>query len=193
MPSPRSAIGIVSFPHIFTAKAPAPDADPRYSLVLIFDDTAQKTDDYRNMKKDVMAAATEKWGNKTVDMIKTGKLRMPFRDASEKDYAGYDEGSVFVSFWSKNPPGIVGPRLEDLAPSDVFPGMKGRVTYSAFAYDVSGNKGVSFGLNNFQGIDFDMPRLDGRAKANEDFDALDDPEDEPGADDDLDIPFMITP
>jgi hypothetical protein len=169
-----SPFGVFSFPHLFVPKAPSPGAEERYSTILLFDHVAQNTPEYKQMRKAVADAAAEKWGGKGLDMLKNGQLRTPFRDASEKaGYAGFTDGKIFVNFWTKSKPGVIDGQLNDLAPEDCYPGMVGRVTYSAFAYDNSGNRGVSLFLGNVQITDLTTPRLDGRIAANKDFDATD--------------------
>jgi hypothetical protein len=86
---------------------------------------------------------------------------------------GYNDGDMFVSAWTKQKPGLVNAqRSEILDPNDVWPGQLARATIKPFAYNVSGNKGVSFALNNVQIVKRDMPRLDGRKAAEEDFDEV---------------------
>ena len=51
--------------------------------------------------------------------------------------------------------------------------VKSGATLNVFAYDKAGNRGVSFRLNNVQKLD-DGERLDGRLKAEDDFEAIDD-------------------
>ena len=190
--SDTSPIGVISFPHLFTPRAPAQGAKERYSVSIIFDGDAQNTPEFKNMKQAALAAAKEKWGEKATQMIKNGQLRMPFRDASEKSqYAGYEDGKVFVNAWSNQKPDVIDGRLQDVVPSDLFPGCLGRITYGAFAYDNSGNKGVAIGLNNVQITNFHTERLDGKKKGKDDFDQLDMPDETSGGsvDDDDDIPF----
>lgn len=176
-----SPIGVISFPHLFVPKAASPGADERFSLVLIFDAAAQKTPEYKAMKKAAMDAAVAKWGAKAEGMIKSGQIRMPFRDAGEKSHlGGFKDGDVFVSPWSKQKPDVLDGRLQDVVVSDCYPGMLGRITYNAFAYDTSGNKGVSIGLNNVQVTSFKSERIDNRRKGRDEFDAVD------GGDDDDD-------
>ena len=107
------------------------------------------------------------------DDVNFDGLRLPFRDAGEKEYQGYNDGDMFVSAWTKQKPGLVNAqRSEILDPNDVWPGQLARATIKPFAYNVSGNKGVSFALNNVQIVKRDMPRLDGRKAAEEDFDEV---------------------
>ena len=49
----------------------------------------------------------------------------PFRDAGEKSdkYQGYEEGVIYINPWSKQKPGIVNSRLQDvLLPTRSMPG-----------------------------------------------------------------------
>ena len=119
-------------------------------------------------------------------MIRSGAVRMPFRDAMEKSkYAGFEEGKTFVSMWTKQAPGVVDKRLAEAMPNEVYPGAVCIASYSCFAYENSGNKGVSFGLQNVMVVDSTAPRIDGKVAAKDDFDAVGGGE----GDDDEDIPF----
>jgi hypothetical protein len=159
--------GMLSFPNIFKARPPADGAEPRFSINIVFDEEAQKTAAFAELKKAVDECVKEKWGDKPPK-----NLRNPLRDAGEKDYGGYDDGKIFINAWTKTPPGIVGPDCEDiLDANDVWAGQLARATVNPFAYDTSGNKGVAFGLENIQIGKFDMPRMDGRVAANKAFGA----------------------
>lgn len=126
------------------------------------------------------------------------RVRLPWRDQeaviSEK---GYPEGSTFINARSSNPPGIVslipdqsndGKPAPIVTPSgdvrmkdgnvipgarEVYAGARARGLLSVYAYDVSGNKGVSFGLSGVQVVG-DGERLDGRADAADMFEADED-------------------
>ena len=92
---------IISYPHIFEPQTPPGASEPVYSCALVFKDDVDITE----MKAAVMAVAKEKWGDKTRDLLKAGKIRLPFReDAVEK---GYPEGSVFINAKSKQAPQVV--------------------------------------------------------------------------------------
>jgi len=165
----RTPVGMSSFVHLFTARAVTPGSEPRFSMNILFDAEAQKSPEYKALKAEVAAVVKEKWPSGA-----PSGLRSPFRDAGEKDYAGYEAGVVYINPWSKQKPGIVDGRLQDVhAADDVFPGQLVKATIRPFAYENSGNKGVSFGLQNVQIVKSDMPRLDGKKAANSDFDALD--------------------
>lgn len=190
----RTPPGVLSFPNLFKARAAAEGQDPKFSGVLIFDKAAQNTPEYKAMRLAVQAAIKEKWGDaKATDPKFIKRLRLPFRDCADKaDTAGYDvEGGVFVSATSKQPPGVVDGSLYEMVESDVWPGQIARFSVRAFAYEVSGNAGVSFGLNNVQIIKKDMAPIAGKRRAEDDFDRTD--PDTGGTskpqDDDDDLPF----
>lgn len=179
--------GILSFPNLFVPRAPVQGADPRYSCTIIFDEAAQKHEKYLALKRAVMEAIEDEWGAaKAKDTAFVKSLRLPFRDAGEKSYAGYGPGKVFIQPWTKQKPGVVDANKNDiLAPADVFPGQLVRVAVVPFTYTQSGNKGVSFSLEHVQVLKADMPRLDGRKSAK---DTFEDDADMPAMADD-DIPF----
>lgn len=180
-----SPIGILSFPHLFSPRAAVEGQPPRYSCVLVFTPDVQDTDEFKNLRKELHAAVIAKWG---ADKTPRG-LRSPLRDCSEKDhFANFPEGSLYCNFWSKEQPAVVGPTLQSITvPGDVFAGQKARVSYRPFAYDTSGNRGVSVYLNNVQICSMNEDRLDGRARPENEFgkvegggasDALDEVEDD---------------
>lgn len=162
-------VGVLSFPSLFSPKAPAPGAKERYSATLIFDHEAQKDPAFAALKDAANAAAKEKWGTKI-----PSNMRSPFRDAGEKSYAGYEPGHIFINAWSQSQPGVVdGRRNEILDAKEVFPGQLARFRVKAFAYEAQGNRGVAFGLEHVQIVKKDSPRLDGKVAANMAFDDMD--------------------
>lgn len=141
----------LAFPALFEAKSfngqPA-----KFSAVLVFDKEAQQTAEFQNLKKAAAAAAKEKFGDKLPK-----NLRNPFRAGSEKEgTAGFDDDCVFITVSSKKQPKVVDRKKVDgkfpiITDEDkLYPGCYVRASLNAFAYDTSGNKGVSFGLNNVQ-------------------------------------------
>ena len=138
--------GILSFPHLYVARPPVRGAEPRFSCTIIFNADAQATPEYKALKDAAHAVAVAEFGEaKLKDKNFMRKFRSPFRDASEKSYEGYDEGSVFISPWTKKRPGVVDARLQDITvPDDVWAGQLVRADVNPFAYSQSGNYGVSF-------------------------------------------------
>lgn len=166
-----SPAAVLSYPHLFEPNTPPGAAEAVYSCALVF----EKGTDLGDLKKAAMAAATEKFGAKAEALMRDGKLKLPFRtDAEDK---GYPEGSVFMNVKNKVQPGIVsvfpGPDGKPQAitdPGQVYAGCKVRASLRAYAYDVSGNKGVAFALGNLQKL-ADGSRLDGRKRAEDEFEA----------------------
>lgn len=162
---------VLSYPHLFEPTLPPGATEPVYSCALVF----EKGTDLAELKKAALAAATEKFGAKAESLIRDGKLRLPFRTDTEDK--GYPEGAVFMNVKNKSKPGIVSTypgadgkptTIDD--PAQVYAGCKVRASLRAYAYDVSGNKGVAFSLGNLQKL-ADGERLDGRVKAQDEFDA----------------------
>ena len=158
----------LSFPVLFTPKPRAPGSDPVYACSLLFSPEAQKSPEYKKMQQAVAKVIKEKFPT-----VPVKRLHLPFRQASEKPYAGYEPGWTFINPWSKNKPGIVDVRLQDvLDPAELWAGQIVRANIMPFHYDTSGNKGISFGLNHIQLIKRDAPRIDGRSTANKVFSAV---------------------
>lgn len=166
-------VGILSFPHLFTPQA-AQQADQKdkYSATVVF----LKGTDLAPLVAAAYAAAEKKWPGKGTDLLRSGKVKSPFRlDAVEK---GYPEGAVFINIRSESKPQIVS-RFKDAVTGKaipitdeaaMYPGCQVRATIAAFGYDKKGNKGVSFGLNNLQKMG-EGERLDSRKAAEDEFDA----------------------
>jgi hypothetical protein len=162
--------GIMSFPNLFTPRPVVQGGELRYGLNLIIDAQGQKTPEYQALRKAVAQCIDAKWGDgKSRD--KTFKLRSPFLSTADQEYVGYeDKDAIFIRPWSKQKPGVVDAfRNEITVPSDVWAGQLVRCSVNAFAYEQSGNRGVSFGLNNVQICRTDGTRLDGRRPAKQEF------------------------
>ncbi|MEM8801106.1 MAG: ssDNA-binding protein [Pseudomonadota bacterium] len=182
----RTPIGTLAFPHFFEPKKRAENKEPEYHGILIFDAEAQASPEFQELKSAVIAACNEKWPSG-----KPNGFKSPFRKADDvggdgksrvDKYDGFNPGDIFISPWSKYPPGVVGPALQDLIQSDVFAGQKARFTVSPFAYSINGNVGVGLMVNNVQITSMNEERLDGRdPKA--DFDAVEQPADTAAAQD----------
>lgn len=149
--TPRARL---AFPQLFEAKG-FNGQEAKFRAVLIFDEEAQKTAEFQNMKKAANAAVKAKFGEKPPKGLKN-----PFRDGEEKEeLPGFGPGTVFVSVSSKKQPKVVDRRKVDgkfpvITDEDrLYPGCYVRASLNAYGYDNSGNKGVSFGLNNMQFLD----------------------------------------
>jgi hypothetical protein len=167
----------VSFPYLFRPNKPMAEGQVgKYSITMLFPKGADLSALYAAAKD----AATEKWGEKD----KWPKnLRTPFRDQGEKEFEGYEKGLVFITATSKQRPGLVDAKLQDIIEErDFYPGCYARASVRAFAYDNTGNRGVSFGVQNVQKLRDGDP-LGNRTRPADDFEAVLDPEsDVPAAD-----------
>lgn len=165
--SPR---GTLSFPQIFKAKPVVEGGEPRFSLNLVFSKEQQKDPAFKALVAAIDACAKDFFNGKLPP-----NMHYPIRKAEEKEYAGYKDnpGAVYISPWSKNKPGIIGPRLEEIdLEADVWAGQEARVTLRPFGFNQGGKKGVSLGLLNVQITKRDADRLDGRMAARDEFDAV---------------------
>jgi Protein of unknown function (DUF2815) len=167
---------ILSFPTLFSPKPRSEGGEPVYSLALLFDEKQQKTPEFRKMKDAVEEVIKDRFGK-----VPRNQLYNPFRDGAEKadKYQGYEQGVVFIGAWSKRKPPVIDRNKEDvLLPEQVFAGQLVRAAIQPFPFDVSGKKGVSWGLNSVQIVKADMPRIDGSIPPKQAFPDLPDEEDD---------------
>lgn len=128
------------------------DGSYKYSTRLLFDKSADLT----ALKKAAQEAATQKWGDKIPK-----DLRSPFRDQGSKDITGYVPGAVFITAKSKNKPGLINSKGQDIInPDDLYPGCYVMAEIAAGTYDADGNRGVTFYLNHVMKVK-DGERLGG--------------------------------
>lgn len=135
------------------------------------------------LKKAASEVLAEKFGGaeKAAELVRAGKVRLPFRTDDEK----YPAGSVFINARTTDRPGVVSRFIDPATgkakriteesqtvgnPDEIYPGAVVAVAVTAFGYDQRGNKGVSFALNNVQKIG-DGERLDSRVKPEDEFEA----------------------
>lgn len=171
-----------SFVHVLKQGKPMkPGADPKYSITLLFDKDA----DFTLAKKMASDALNEKFGSKLADLNSTdpkkkaaaeafkARLKSPFRDQGEKTHLeGYEPGCIFITATGKNRPGVVDAAGADIIEErDIYSGCYVRAALRAFAYDVDGGVGVSFGLQNVQKLADGEP-LGGRSRPADDFEPV---------------------
>jgi len=162
----------LSFPALFAPKPRSEGAKPVYSCSLLFSPEAQRSPEYKAMQMACANAAKAKFGAD----VKFASLLLPFRDAGEKEHAGYEEGWTYISPWSEQRPGVVDAQVQDVIdPSLVYAGQTVRASIAPFAWKNSGRMGVSFGLNHLQLVK-EGTRIDGRIPANKAFKPIEDSE-----------------
>lgn len=145
-----------------------PGGKAKYSVVMLFTPGT----DLGDLKKAAVDALQKKWG---ADKAKWPQnLRTPFRKHEEREKdgklpEGYEAGGIFVTATSNDRPGVVNQQVVKIIdPSEVYAGCYGRATVRAYTYDKGGNRGVAFGLQNFQKTD-DGESLTGRLKPEDEF------------------------
>ena len=147
-----------------------PQGDPKYQMTLIFDEDT----DLKAMKRAAQEAGIEKFGPKFPELVKKGKMNWPFVDNADKvddddnPIPGFENAGVSVGFKSKDKPGIVDADAEPIMDkSEIYDGMRARVSCRPFAYD-NESKGVGLALINVQKLG-DGERLSGNPSAEDDF------------------------
>lgn len=159
---------ILSYPNLIEPRAD--DSDKLwYQCSLVF----LPETDISALKQAVLDCAKAQFGDKAVEMLRTGKLKSPFR--KDWEAKGYPEGSTFFSCKSKAKPGIVG-----LAPGkdgkpapytgELFAGLKVRASIRPYYYKQQGG-GIAMGLGNIQVIGPSGLRFDNRLPAEDEFEA----------------------
>lgn len=173
----------LSYAHLFEPFSFNDDQEPKYSVVLLIPKSDKAT--IKKIKAAQKAALEQGKSSKFNGKIPTNWSNTLRDGDEEKDLEDNPEfaGHYFMTVSARTRPGIVDRDVQPILDStEVYSGCYARASINAFPYSVSGNKGVSFGLNHIQKIKDGEP-LGGRSNAEDDFDALDD--DEFDEDDDL--------
>lgn len=178
---------VLSYPHLHAPQEPMKGntGKAKYSATLVF----PAGTDLAALEAAAVEAAATKFGaelklpNGTKLSVKEalarGILRSPFR--RDGDMKGYPEGSVFINCRTEQQPQVVyaypdaatgKPAVmpKEKIRDEMYPGALVRASIVAFGYENSGNKGVSFALNNLQKLG-EGERIDGRKAADAEFDA----------------------
>jgi hypothetical protein len=161
----------LSYVHLWEPYSSKPDQEAKYSVALLIPKEDKATlSKIRKAQAAALEQGLSKFGGK-----KPPNLKNTLRDGDEEmdleknpEYAGH----YFMNVNSKTKPGIVDRAVKPIEDSsEVYSGCYARVSINAFAYNTSGNKGISFGLNHVQKLR-DGDFLGGRSKAEDDFDEV---------------------
>lgn len=147
-----SPICRVSYAQVFQPKS-FNNGKEKYSLVMLFDKEIDLKSRHKNgalnLREAAYNAAVEEWGKDKAKWPK--KLKMPFRDGDEEKPGvdGY-QNVTFVSASNERRPGVIDAKRQPIVEADntFYSGCYARVGLQAYAYDVSGNIGVTFALLN---------------------------------------------
>ncbi|MCD7825524.1 MAG: DUF2815 family protein [Clostridiaceae bacterium] len=179
----------LSFANIWSPKATL-SGDEKYSVSCIIPKSDKKT--LMALHKAIEAAKedgrTKKWGGKIPP-----NLKLPLRDGDidRPDDECYAD-AMFFNASSKDAPQIVDRRVQPITDQmAVYSGCYCNVSVNAYAFSVSGNRGVAMGLGNIQFL-ADGERLSGKSSAESDFEEVaDEEEDILGGMDGEDIPDYL--
>ena len=165
----------LSYVNLVAPRAAQQGGEPKYSVTILIpkSDAVTKADIDASIQAAAQEATAKTWGG-----VRPPQLRAPIYDGDGVRASGVPFGDECKGHWvltasTKNKPGVVGMDNinVDLAPSDIYSGMYGRVTIRFFGYSNSGNKGVGCGLGNIMKTR-DGEALAGSASAASDFAAV---------------------
>lgn len=165
----------LSYVNVITPRAQQQGQEPKYSVTLLIpkSDLATKADIDASIQAAAQEAVGKVWGG-----VRPPQPRIPIWDGDGVRQSGVPFGDECKGHWvitasSKMKPSVVGMDNinVELAPSDIYSGMYGRVTIRFFGYSNSGNKGVGCGLGNIMKTRDGEP-LSGRTSAASDFAAV---------------------
>lgn len=143
----------LSYCNLNTPRAAQQGGEAKYSVTLLIPktDLATKADIDAAINAAANDAMTKLWNG-----VRPPQLRIPIYDGDGvRPNSGVPFGDECKGHWvmtagTKNKPQVVGiDNINcELAPSDVYSGMYGRVTLNFYGYSNSGNRGVGCGLGN---------------------------------------------
>lgn len=158
-----------------------PNAEPKYSAVLLIDKRDQASIDRLHKAVDAaIKAGKAKLANARGEVPTNLHLPMRDADAENKENDGY-AGHYFINATNTRKPQIVDRQVAPILEQDeVYSGCYCNVSINCWAYAVNGNKGISVSLGNIQKIRDGEHFRGGRAE--DDFEPLSD-------DEETDVPF----
>ena len=165
----------LSYVHLTEPKS-VNGSTPKYGASLVFKKSDALT--LSRVKAAIQVAYEEgqnklRGNGKTVPPLSAIKTPLRDGDLERPDDPAY-AGCWFINANSTTAPGIVDANLQRITdPSEIYSGMKARVSITFYPYNSNGNRGIACGLNNVQKIADGTP-LGGRARAEDDFASEDD-------------------
>lgn len=148
-------VATLQYPTLASAK-PDETGKLKYSCCLIFDadpTTPELSSSLEDMKKAILDVAVKAFGDKAVNMLKTGVLRHPFRDGLQKEgKPGFGEGKLFFNATTQYKPACIDQNVNEIldVTDQLYPGCQVRASINFYSYDSKGNKGIAVGLSAIQ-------------------------------------------
>lgn len=161
----------LSYAHLLEPSSSFEGQEPKFStVILIPKDDTETLDKIRAAQKQALEDGKNTKFNGKIPTGWKNTLRDGDTDADldkNPEYAGHYFMSVSAA--ASRRPGIVDEQLQPVMdPDQVYSGVYARVSINAFAFNRSGNRGVSFGLNNVMVLGRGE-RLAGGSTAEQDF------------------------
>lgn len=148
----------------------AEGAEPKYSMTLLIPKSDKAT--LEKIKAAQEAAITKKWPKRPAKIDMTMHDGDGVKPSTGDPFPAECKGHMVMSVNSKQQPQIVDQRVAPVIDRGLFvSGDYFRVSINAYAYEVSGKRGVSFGLNNVQFLRKGQP-LGNVSRAEDDFTAV---------------------
>ena len=146
----------LSYPHLFEAYANQPGQTPKFSSTLLI----PKSDTTTRAKIDAaIQAAVQQGLSKNWNGVKPPIVAVPIHDGDgvrPSDGSPFPEeckGHWVMTASSKNQPQVVDAALNPImSQSEIYAGVKARVSLNFYAYNFNGRKGIGCGLNHVQKI-----------------------------------------
>ena len=158
-----------SFVHVFEPQS-VNGSEPKYSCSFIIPKSDTRTiQAIQTAIEQAKQEGVSKFGGKIPANLKT-----PLRDGDidRPDDEAYTD-SYFVNSNSKEKPGVVDrKRVPITDPLELYSGCYVRASINFYAFNTNGNRGVAAGLGNIQKWEDGEP-LNGRVRAEDEFEALD--------------------
>lgn len=168
----------LSYVHLLEPYTNDPDQPPKFSTVIMIPKSDKTT-----IKK--LRAAQQAALENAADRLFNGKIPRTWHDTVKDgdDDEVLEKNPEYEGHWVLNASAKTKPSLVDRAldpildSSEIYSGMFARISMNAFAYKTKGNTGVSFGLNHVQKLR-DGDFFGGRSRAEDDFEAIDEDDEE---------------
>ncbi|SCY26338.1 DUF2815 family protein [Alkaliphilus peptidifermentans] len=165
-----------SYANVFEPKS-INGSDPKYSVSIIIPKTNSEA--IKAIEKAIEEAKKDGIQRFGAKFTSGSNFKSPLRDGdTDRPEDETYEDSYFINANSKVKPGIVDRKLQPISnQTEFYSGCFGRVSINIFPYSAAGNKGLAAGLNNIQKTE-DGESLGGKARAEDDFEALDGEDDD---------------
>ena len=169
----------VSFPHVFQTHKASDDAKPKYSISMLFPEGPDSISEIKRIVKEVLEQYKVA-EPKVIKQIERKEFLFPWENGTaynEREDGKYPEAVgmtvVKASAAESRKPGVVDQNLQAITdPSEFYAGCYARASIVAFAWENTGKRGISLGLNNVQKLRDGDPLGGGNSRPEDDFEKV---------------------